>query len=188
MTFPAWRSGCSAASVDLAEDLLRGRLDAAFLRHEPTGDLEFRPVLSEPLVAIMNTGHRFTARAVVNPRDLAAETFIGISPVPRILRSVVYGYLERSGVVVVPQFEIDNFAMAISLVQANNGVALLPASIKAYLPPTMVSRRMLGDQPTIDLMLGFRSGNVSPVLGKFLKRIDELAARLQQSMDGLTLS
>lgn len=174
----------SGFSVDLADDLLRGRLDAAFLRHELTGGVEFRPVLSEPLVAIMNTGHRFATRAAVDPRDLAAETFIGISPVPRILRSVVYGYLERSGVVVVPQFESDNFAMAISLVQANDGVSLLPASIKPYLPPTMVSRPMLGDEPTIDLMLGFRVGNGSPVLGRFLARIDELAARLRQSMDG----
>ena len=170
----------SGFSLDLAEDLLRGRLDAAFLRHEPTSDLEFRPVLSEPLVAIMNVGHRLAAGALVDPRDFETERFIGISPVPRILRGVVYGYLERVGVSVTPRFEIDNFAMAMSLVQANDGVALLPASIEAYLPPTMVSRPLIGDQPTIDLMLGFRTGNKSPVLGKFLARIDELAARLQQ--------
>lgn len=168
----------SGFSVDLAEDLLRGRLDAAFLRHEPTSELEFRPVLNEPLVVILNADHPLAARASVDPRDLAAATFIGISPVPRILRQVVYGYLKRAGVSVKPRFEIDNFAMAISLVQANHGVALLPASIKAYLPPTMVSRPLLGDQPTIDLMLGYRAGNRSPVLGKFLARLDELAARL----------
>ena len=172
----------SGFSVDLAEDVLRGRLDAAFLRHEPTSDLEFRHVLSEPLVAIMNAGHRFAARASVDPQDLGAETFIGISPVPRILRGVVYGYLERAGVFVAPRFEIDNFAMAMSLVQANDGVALLPASIEAYLPPTMVSRPLRGDQPTIDLMLGFRAGNGSPVLAKFLARVDELAARLRRGV------
>ncbi|MCW6510920.1 hypothetical protein [Lichenifustis flavocetrariae] len=52
----------------------------------------------------------------------------------RILRGVVYGYLERVGVSAVPRFGIDNFAMAMSLVQANDGVALLPASIEVYLP------------------------------------------------------
>ncbi|MCW6507755.1 LysR substrate-binding domain-containing protein [Lichenifustis flavocetrariae] len=169
----------SGFSVDLAEDLLRGRLDVAFLRREPTSDLEFRHVLSEPLVAVLNAGHPLAARASVDPRDLAAETFIGISPVPRILREVVYGYLERVGVSVVPSFEIDNFAMAMSLVQANDGVALLPASIEVYLPPAMVSRPLSGEQPTIDLMLGFRAGNKSPILAKFLARADELAARLR---------
>lgn len=169
----------SGFSVDLAQDLLRGRLDAAFLRHEPKGDLEFRHVLSEPVVAILNADHPLAARASVDPRDLMEETFIGISPVPRILREVVYGYLERSGVSVAPRFEIDNFAMAITLVQANDGIALLPASIQAYLPPTMICRPLSGEQPKIDLMLGFRAGNGSPVLSKFLARTEELAARLR---------
>ncbi|MEJ0069487.1 MAG: hypothetical protein WDO24_13025 [Pseudomonadota bacterium] len=52
--------------------------------------------------------------------------FIGISRIPRILRGVVNGYLKRSGVAISPHLEIDNYAMAISLVTAERGVALLP--------------------------------------------------------------
>jgi LysR family transcriptional regulator, hca operon transcriptional activator len=171
----------SGFSVDLAQDLLRGRIDAAFLRHEPIDDLEFRHVLSEPLVAVLPSTHRLARERVVAPRDLADETFIGISPVPRILRGVVYGYLERSGVAVTPRFEIDNFAMALSLVSSTGGVALLPASIEAYLPPTIVRRPLGGEQPVIDLMLGYAKGNRSPVLGKFLARLDELSATVRRA-------
>ena len=170
----------SGFSVDLAEDLLRGRLDVAFLRREPIADLDYLPVLNEPLLAILPSDHRLAAGAAVDPRELAQETFIGISPVPRILREVVNGYLERSNVKVAPRFEMDNFAMAMSLVRSTGGVALLPASIEAYLPPALVSRPLRGEQPTIDLMIGFRRGNKSLILAKFLKRIGDLAARVQR--------
>ena len=170
----------SGFSVDLAEDLLRGRLDVAFLRREPVADLDYRPVLSEPLVAILPADHRLATRTSVEARELATETFIGISPVPRILRAAVNGYLERSGVEIRPQFEIDNFAMAMSLVASARGVALLPASIEAYLPPGIVSRPLAGEQPMIELMIGFHRGNQSPVLAKFLKRSGDLAARVRR--------
>jgi len=169
----------SGFSVDLAEDLLHGRLDIAFLRREPIPDLDYRLVLSEPLVAIMPADHRLAAGNALDPRDLVGETYIGISPVPRILRGVVHAYLERSGVRIAAHLEIDNFAMAISLVGSTRGVALLPASIDGYLPPTIVSRPLAGEQPVIDLVAGFRRGNKSPILDKFLAHMADLSARLQ---------
>ena len=106
----------SGFSADLAEDLLGGRLDAAFMRREPVAGLEYRHVLSEPLVAILPSTHRLAAHATLDPGALVHETFIGISPIPRVLRGVVDGYLERLGLRIEPRFAIDNFAMAISLV------------------------------------------------------------------------
>jgi LysR family transcriptional regulator, hca operon transcriptional activator len=172
----------SGFSVDLAEDLRHGRLDVAFLRREPLADLDYRSVLNEPLVAILPADHPLAAREAMDPRNLAAETFIGISPVPRVLRDVVNRYLERSGVLIVPRFEIDNFAMAISLVQSTRGVALLPASVIPYLPATIVGRPLVGEQPTIELMLGFYKDNRSPVLGRFLARIGDLSARVRRAL------
>ena len=48
----------SGFSVTLAEDLKQGRVDIAFLRHEPDPDLAFKLVLKEPLVAILPADHR----------------------------------------------------------------------------------------------------------------------------------
>ena len=124
----------SGFSVTLAEDLKQGRVDIAFLRHEPDPDLAFKLVLKEPLVAILPRAHRLAARKTLDPRDLAGETFIGISEIPRVLRGAVNGYLKRSGVEVTPRFGIDNFAMAMSLVASERGVALLPISIEDYFP------------------------------------------------------
>jgi LysR family hca operon transcriptional activator len=171
----------SGFSVTLAEDLKQGRVDIAFLRHEPDPDLVFKLVLKEPLVAILPRSHRLATRKTLDPRDFVGETFIGISEIPRVLRGAVNGYLKRSGVEVSPRFEIDNFAMAMSLVTSERGVALLPISIEDYLPPSIVSRRLKGEQPTVDLMIGYRKDNASPILKTFLSRIDELIARAPRS-------
>ena len=167
----------SGFSADLADDVQRGKLDIAFVRREANPDLEFRFVLREPLVAILRADHRLAARRFVDPHDLEGETFIGISSVPRVLRSVVTGYLERSGVCITPHLEIDNFAMAISLVRSTRGIALLPSSIETYLPAAVVSRPLTGEPPEIDLMLAFHRANRSPVLRKVLARVADPSAR-----------
>jgi LysR family transcriptional regulator, hca operon transcriptional activator len=171
----------SGFSVTLAEDLNQGRVDIAFLRHEPDPDLAFKLVLKEPLVAILPHDHPLAERKTFDPRHLKDETFIGVSHIPRVLRGAVNGYLKRSGVEVAPRFEIDNFAMAMSLVASERGVALLPISIEDYLPPSIVSRRLKGEQPTVDLMIGYRKDNSSPILKTFLSRIDGLIGTAPQS-------
>jgi LysR family hca operon transcriptional activator len=171
----------SGFSTTLAHDLERGVLDVAFLRHEVDTDLAFKLVETEPLVAILPSDHPLAAKHAVHARDFVGETFIGISEIPRVLRGAVNGYLRRSGVEIVPQLEIDNFAMAISLVASTRGVALLPASINDVLPPSVVSRPLTGEQPTVDLMVGYRRDNNSPILHVFLSRLDELIARMRQT-------
>jgi LysR family transcriptional regulator, hca operon transcriptional activator len=118
-------------SATLAEELSHGRLDLAFLRAEQMPDIEFRVVAQEPLVAILPSDHRLAQRKTFDPKDLVGEIYIGISKVPRVLRAVIADYLERCGVKTVPAFEIDNYAMAISLVAAG----YLVINWLAHLPP-----------------------------------------------------
>jgi LysR family hca operon transcriptional activator len=169
----------SGFSVDLADDLQHGKLDIAFVRREPNPDLDYRLITREPLVAILPRDHRLAARKFIVPRDLGGETYIGISSVAPVLRGVVGEYLDQSDVRITPHLEIDNFAMAISLVGSTRGVALLPASIGSYLPNSIVSRALGGEQPMIDLLLGFHKANKSPVLEKFLSRLADLSAQIQ---------
>ena len=168
-------------SAMLAAELQRGRLDVAFLRDEGTPDLEFKLVAKEPLVVVLPSDHRLAARKAVDPRDIAGETFIGISQTPRILRAVIRDYLERSGIDVTPAFEIDNYAMAISLVASTRGVALLPASAESFVPWSVVTRPIAGDVPTIDLVVGYHRANTSPILKLFLSRIDGMMGVVQKA-------
>lgn len=178
MNCPNLKSGFRAASTDLADGLQRGRLDVAFLRCEPKPDLEYRLVTKEPLVVILPRDHPLAEAAAIAPLELAAQAFIGISDVAPVLRSVIRDYLKRSGVEIAPTLQIDNYVMAMSLVTSTRGVALLPASVKGYLPASVISRPLAGEQPTIDLLIGYHRANPSPSLKKFLSGIDELAVRI----------
>jgi LysR family hca operon transcriptional activator len=100
------------------------------------------------------------------------------STVPRVLRTVIHDYLKRSGIEITPHLEIDNFAMASSLIASTRGVALLPASIEKLLPWSVTSRPLKGEAPTIDLVIGYHKANTSPILKMFLSRIDDLIARI----------
>jgi LysR family hca operon transcriptional activator len=170
----------SGFSTTLANDLQTGVLDVAFLRREPDTELIFKLVETEPLVAILPSDHKLASKQSLHPRDFSRETFIGISKIPRVLRAAVNGYLRRCGVRIVPHLEIDNFSMAISLVLSTRGVALLPGSIRDVLPASVISRPMSGKQPTIDLMVGYRRDNDSPILRTFLDKLDALLVQRKQ--------
>jgi LysR family hca operon transcriptional activator len=81
------------------------------------------------------------------------------------------------GLAITPHLEIDNYAMAISLVASSRGIALLPASAKSFLPWSVVSRPLAGEAPAIDLVAGYHTANASKILRLFLSRIDETIDR-----------
>jgi LysR family hca operon transcriptional activator len=165
-------------STTLADDLQRGKLDIAFLRREPKPDLEYKIVAKEPLVVILPSDHPLAKHKAIDPHDLVGETFIGISEIPRVLRAIIDDYLKRTGIELTPHLEIDNFAMAISLVASTRGVALLPASAENFLTWSVVIRPLKGETPTIDLVVGYHKANTSPILRSFLSKIDELTSRI----------
>ena len=167
-------------SPDLAEALVRGRLDLAFLRVEPGYDLEYHVVDREPLIVLMPSDHRLTAKQAIHPRELVGEIFIGGAHKARVLRAVTEDYLRRSGVDIKLDHGVDNMAMAISLVASTRGLALMPAYAKNLLPWSVVSRPLEGEAPTIDVAVGYSKSNTSPILKLFLSRLDELVGPNQK--------
>ena len=148
----------------------------AFLRVEPDVDLEYRVVTQEPLVVLMPHDHRLTARESIRPQDIVGEVFIAGSNKATVLRAVTENYLKRSGVDIQPDHGVDNLAMAISLVASTRGLSLMPAYARNLLPPSVVSRPLEGDVPTIALAVGYSKANRSPTLKLFLSRVGELIA------------
>jgi LysR family hca operon transcriptional activator len=169
----------SQTSPQLAAALLTGKVDAAFLRREKgVPDLEFRSLVEEPLVVVLPSDHHLASLKAIDPRDLVGETFVSVSDAAPVLRLVIDDYLRRSGAEIVPDHEIDNLAMAMSLIFSTRGVALLPAYAQNFLPGSVTSRPLKGDPPAIDLMVGYNKANRSPILELLLSRLDELIARV----------
>jgi LysR family hca operon transcriptional activator len=167
-------------SPDLAEALVRGRLDLAFLRVEPGYDLGYHVVDREPLIVLMPSDHRLTAKLAIHPRELVGEIFIGGANKAAVLRAVTEDYLRRSGVDIKLDHGVDNMAMAMSLVASTRGLALMPAYAKNLLPWSVVSRPLEGETPTIDVAVGYSKSNTSPILKLFVSRLDELVGPPQK--------
>ncbi|MGB8901101.1 MAG: LysR family transcriptional regulator [Methylocella sp.] len=148
-------------SPDLAEALARGRL--------------------EPLIVLMPSDRRLTAREAIHPREFVGEIFIGGANKASVLSAVTEDYLRRSRLDIKLDHGVDNMAMAMSLVASTRGLALMPAYAKNLLPSSVVCRPPEGEAPTIDLAVGYSKSNTSPILKLFLSRVDQLMKRAPQT-------
>jgi len=172
----------SQLSPQLADALSKGTVDDAFLRRERgVPELAFRALVKEPLVVILPSNHRLAALKAISPRNLVGETFVGVSHTAPVLRAVIDNCLKQSGVKITPQHEVDHVVMGVSLIASTGGVGLLPAYAQNFLTtPSVTSRPLKGDSPTVDLVLGYKKSNQSPVLKLLLSRLDELVARVSK--------
>ncbi len=171
----------SQYSPDLAQALLRGQLDIAFMRAEANmPGLAYEPVLQEPLIVAMPSDHALREKDAIMPQDIALESFIGVSETAPALQRVIDDYLSPMGIDLKPAHRVDNLAMAMSLVASTRGVALLPAYAKNFLPSAVTSRPLAGDVPAIDLVLGYSKTNASELVSLFLSRLGHLKRKSQR--------
>ena len=169
----------SQYSPDLADALMRGRLDAAFMRPEKqAGELVYRRVTTEPLVVVFPSDHRLAAHDAVELQEIVGEIFIIPSNTAPTLRVVIDDYLKRTGLDIIPAHEVDNLAHAVSMIASTRAVALLPAYANNLLPWSVTSRPIRGDTPTIDLVVGYNKANRSPILKLFLSRVGDVTAQM----------
>ena len=169
----------SQNSPDLADALMQGRLDAAFMRlEERADDLVYKRVTTEPFVVMVPSDHRLAGYDAVDLREIVGETFIIPSKTAPTSRAVIEDYLKRSGLAIVPAHEVDNITHAMSMIASTGAVALLPAYPNNLLPWSVTSRPIRGDAPTIDLVVGYNKANRSPILKLFLSRVEDMSAQM----------
>jgi len=166
----------------LAEALSNGQIDAALLRREEGWpDLAYETLLRSPLVVYLPARHRLAAFQEISPQDLAGETFIiTAAKTGPVLRRVIDDYLKRSGVNITATHEVDHPGKAVSLV-ASGGILILPTYLQNFLPDSVTKRPLKGDPPAVDLVLGYKKSNPSPILKFLLSRMDELIARVTKT-------
>lgn len=167
----------SQSSPDLAGALMRGKIDVALLRRETQAPgVTFKPMIHEPLVAMVAAGHRLAAKEEISPQEIAAETYITPTRFAPILKSVIERYMAQFGITLKPEYESDNLTSTMSLVASTGGVTVVPIYARHVLSPSVVLRPLKGEPPTIDLVMGYNRSNTSPLLKRFLARADELVA------------
>ncbi len=169
----------SLSSPDLADGLTRGKIDLAFMRREKNAPgVVFIHLLDEPLIVLLPGGHALASKDAVTPADITGMPLIGVphdkSPA---LRAVTDAYGAKLGIDLTPDHNVDNLSMAMTLVASTGGIALMPLYARNLLPTTVTSRPLAGVAPVIDLSLGYRETNNSPILKTIVARIGELKFR-----------
>jgi LysR family transcriptional regulator, hca operon transcriptional activator len=178
----------SQSSPELAGALMRGKVDLAFLRREKdVPGIAFKLLMREPLIAVLPASHRLAAQKAVRVQDLAQETYISPTRMAPTLKAVIEGYAVKCGVVLKPKYDAENLSSVLSLVISTGGVTLMPLYVKVMLPSSVVIRRLHGEAPTIELVLGYNRSNTSALLKRFLARTDQLIANVAKP-DGDFLS
>ncbi len=171
-------------SPQLASALLHGGIDVAFLRREDgSADLAFRTLVDEPFEVFLPADHPLAAKPFITLSEMANQTFISVSGTALslsgkqpALRRAIDKFLHENDVMIKPSHEVDNLGGVVSLIVSTHGIALLPVYAKVFLPDTVTTRPLEGVGPKIDLSLGYRKANPSPILKVFLSRVNELTA------------
>ncbi len=171
-------------SPQLAVALLHGGIDVAFLRREDgTDDLHFRTLVEEQFKVFLPSDHLLAAKETITLQEIARERFISVSGTALsisgrqpALRRTIDKFLKENGIEIKPSYEVDNLGGVMSLIASTGGVALLPVYAKTFLPDAVTTRPLEGTGPMIDLSLGYRKGNSSPILKLFLSRVNALTS------------
>jgi LysR family transcriptional regulator, hca operon transcriptional activator len=162
-------------SPALAKALMRGKIEAAFMRSEEhMGDLASKRVRTDPLVWVLPKDHRLASQEAIAPQKIADEIFLLPSTAAPALRRVVLAYFARAGVDLRPGHDVHNVVHAISMIASTHAVMLLPAYVKHYLPESVITRPVQGDVPALDLIIAYQKANASPILKLLLSSVRKL--------------
>ncbi|XLZ70017.1 LysR family transcriptional regulator [Massilia sp. SR12] len=163
------------ATSDLQlDDLLEGRVDAGLLipplPDRARQELDYLPVLREPLVLAAPSGLPALAAASVDVRALAGIPLIifprHISPA---LYDAILSVFRDAGITPEVGQEAIQMQTIVSLVSAGMGIALVPQSVSNLRRPGVEYLPLVQSTPLVETGLAWRRDNASPVLRGFLQ-------------------
>lgn len=146
------------------DGLRSGLLDIGVLRPPAVGeDIELHLVGTEPMVLAVAVDHRLAVEPVVSLADLRNESFIAYEGRDSAVNEVVLRSCRNAGFIPRREHEAHSTSVLLSLVAADLGVGILPASVRALPLQGLVFRDLL-DVDTIDLALAWRHEEDNPVV------------------------
>ncbi|MCC3434343.1 MAG: LysR family transcriptional regulator [Microcoleus sp. PH2017_15_JOR_U_A] len=181
----AFRTRCPAVKLELHElttneqlqRLRFGRIDIGFVRPPIEEDgINSEIVFREPLIVALPETHYLADRAVVELRELSAEPFILF---PRSLAPGLYDPIVslclQAGFSPIAGQEAIQMQTIISLVAAEMGVAIVPASMQNFQRTGVVYKHLQEPSPIVSIALIWRD-NPTPAVQRFLQTARDLSS------------
>jgi DNA-binding transcriptional LysR family regulator len=162
-----------ANTAPLITRLREGTLDAAFLRPGAagTGELQLRGLSEEPMVVALPERHHAAASEQIDLARLKDDPFLLF---PRDIAPTLYDTIvdacRKAGFEPIIGQLVPHMASIVTLVAAELGVSIVPASMMQVRVTGIAYRQIAGRPPTTRLALAYRRGETSPVVRNFIAR------------------
>ena len=168
MTFPNVELALEEANTTrLAERLVEGSIDAAFLRLDENSfeGLRVRPLFQEPMMAVMRLDHKAAAADSVELLELANDPLL-LCPreVGPILYDAVVGAFRRAGIQPLFGQPPPQISSIVNLVAAGLGVSVVPAVMSRIGGSAHVFKPIRKDGPVVPLAFATKADDISPIV------------------------
>lgn len=168
------------ATTDIQlEDLAQGRIDAGLLipplPERLKAELDYLPVLNEPLIAALPQGAMQGKTRHNGALHLRSLNELPLIIFPReiapALHDAILGCFRDAGLTPYIGQEAIQMQTIVGLVSAGMGMALVPQSVSNLQRPGVEYRSLHGKTPLVETGLAWRRNNNSPVLRAFLEHL-----------------
>jgi len=172
--------------VELDDALDRGAIDIAITRAlspERSKKLQSRVLLRDPLIAVLPQSRKLKSNKV-RLADLANERFILFhrQGAPGVFDTIV-GACRAQGFSPRVENEQNSMQTILSLVEAEEGVAIVPASTSNLRSNGVQFVRLIPDELYLDLIAAWPAGEGSIVLRSFLHFLDANAEAIRRKAE-----
>ncbi|MDM2933123.1 DNA-binding transcriptional regulator HcaR [Citrobacter sp. Cu233] len=171
----------SLITTEQEEKILRGALDVGLMRHPVySPELDYLELFHEPLVVVLPVNHPLASEKAISAQQLNGVNFVSTDPAySGALAMIVKNWFQQQksqpNIVQVAT----NILVTMNLVGMGLGVTLIPGYMNNFNTGQVVFRPIVGDIPTISLLMAWKKGTIKPALADFIATVQE---RLEVSL------
>ncbi len=167
----------SLSSDQQATELERRTIDLGIARTQPAGDLAATAIMNEPLLLAVNDDDPRSRQKTTSLTTLRGDRLIGFDrTVSPTLHAELGALFASIGAAYEPTLEATEYTAILGLVAAGEGVAVVPASVRSFRPPSLSYVGLREPIARTALVLLRRSDDRSPLVERVIKVVDELAS------------
>ncbi|MDM2905804.1 DNA-binding transcriptional regulator HcaR [Citrobacter sp. Cpo015] len=168
----------SLITTEQEEKILSGELDVGLMRHPVySPDLDYLELIHEPLVVVLPVNHPLANEQAICAEQLHGVNFVSTDPAySGALAMIVKNWFQQQksqpNIVQVAT----NILVTMNLVGMGLGVTLIPGYMNNFNTGQVVFRPIVGDVPTIALLMAWKKGPIKPALTDFIATVHERLA------------
>jgi DNA-binding transcriptional LysR family regulator len=164
----------------------KGSIDIGFTRTltaERSKTFSSRSLYREPFLAVLPASRKVTMKRV-RIADLANERFVLFhrEGAPRLFDTIV-GMCSDAGFSPRVEYEADRVQTVLSLVEAEEGVSIVPASVRLLWSNGVRFCRLQPDDVRVELVAAWKKERPSVVLRSFLDLVDANASHIRKKAE-----